>query len=93
MATNLEESMGGAEIAQRAKQQLAQLTGLTPDTVSSLNHADGKWIVAVDMIEMKRIPDSSDVLAIYEATLDRSGNLMSYRRTRRYYRGEVTRDR
>lgn len=85
-------SLSGSDIIIRAREQLASLTGLRPDTVSSLAYHDGIWHVSVDMIEMKRIPDSSDVLAIYEMTMDADGNLLSYKRTKRYYRGEVHRE-
>jgi hypothetical protein len=82
--------MTGPEIAQRAKEQLAQLTGLEPGTVSALSKDEEGWHVAVDMIEMKYIPDTGDVLATYEALLDDEGNLIRYQRTRRYHRGQVT---
>jgi len=82
--------MTGPEIAQRAKEQLAQLTGLKPGTVSALSKDEEGWHVAVDMIEMKYIPDTRDVLATYEALLDDEGNLLSYQRTRRYRRDQVT---
>jgi len=78
------------EIAQRAKEQLAQLTGLEVDTVSSLAKEEDGWHVAVDMIELKRIPEATDVLATYEAVLDDEGSLVGYQRTRRYHRGDVT---
>jgi hypothetical protein len=79
----------GPEIAQRAKEQLVQLTGLRPDTVSGLSRDNGTWHVSVVMIELKRIPESEDVLATYEVALDDAGNMISYQRTRRYYRGQV----
>ena len=82
--------MTGPEIAQRAKEQLAQLTGLKPGTVSALSKDEEGWHVAVDMIEMKYIPDTRDVLATYEALLDDEGNLLRYQRTRRYRRDQVT---
>ncbi|PJH75485.1 MAG: gas vesicle protein [Anaerolineae bacterium CG_4_9_14_0_8_um_filter_58_9] len=78
------------EIAQRAKEQLAQLTGLTPETVSALSKDEQGWHVTVDLIELKRIPESTDVLATYGVVLDEAGNMLSYQRTRRYYRGEIT---
>jgi len=77
-------------IAQRGKQQLAELTGLQPDTVSSLAQDGNGWKVSVDMIEMKRIPASEDVLATYRICLDGEGNLVSYERGRRYNRSQVT---
>ncbi len=39
------------------------------------------------MIEDRRIPSSTDMLALYEVVLDMDGELLSYRRTRRYTRG------
>jgi hypothetical protein len=78
------------EIAQWAKEQLAQLTGLKPETVSALSKDEEGWHITVDLIELKRIPEATDVLATYEVVLDEAGNMLRYQRTRRYYRGEVT---
>jgi hypothetical protein len=82
--------MTGPEIARRAKEQLAQLTGREPDTVSALSKDEEGWHITVDIIEMKYVPDTGDVLATYEALLDDTGNLLSYQRTRRYRRGQTT---
>ncbi|MCU0490893.1 MAG: gas vesicle protein [Chloroflexaceae bacterium] len=81
--------MNGPTIARLAKEQLSELTGLTPDTVSKLSKDTDGWHVAVEMIEVKRIPNTSDVLATYETLLDPEGNLVSYIRTQRYYRSQV----
>jgi hypothetical protein len=82
--------MQGKEIAHRAKEQLAQLTGLKPDTVSGMSRDEEGWHVTVDLIELKRIPEATDVLATYEVVLDDAGNMIRYQRTKRYYRGQVT---
>ena len=79
-----------AAIAQHGKEQLAELTGLQPDTVSSLAQDEKGWRVSVEMIEMKRIPDSADVLASYQICLDGAGQLISYERGRRYTLSQVT---
>ncbi|NTW00106.1 MAG: gas vesicle protein [Oscillochloris sp.] len=78
------------EIANRAKDQLSSLTGLKPSTVSSLIHNDDGWHIVAELIELKRIPESADILATYEAVLDEKGNLVSYQRTRRYTRGQIS---
>lgn len=82
--------ISGTEVAQLAKEQLSQLTGLKSETVSSLSRDEQGWHITADMIELKRIPESSDVLATYEILLDDEGNMLSYHRTRRYYRGQVS---
>lgn len=81
--------MRGTDIARLAKAQLALITGLTPNTVSSLTRDEQGWHATVDMIELKRIPEATDVLASYEAVLDDDGNLLRYERIRRYYRGQL----
>jgi hypothetical protein len=77
----------GIDIAGLAKEQMLALTGLSASTVSGLSKDAQGWHVMVDMVELKRIPASSDVLANYDVLLDGEGNLLSYKRTRRYYRG------
>jgi hypothetical protein len=77
------------EIALKAKEQLIVLTGLKAGTVSGLHHDENGWHIVADMVELKRIPESADILATYEATLDDKGNLVNYQRTRRYSRGDA----
>jgi len=62
---------------------------ITPYTVSSLRRDEEGWHIAVELIELKRIPEATDVLATYETLLDDAGNLISYERTKRYLRQEL----
>ncbi len=87
---NVIGAMSSIEIAARAKSQLSALTGLNASTISRLSHDADGWHIVADMIELKRIPESSDVLATYEVQLDETGNLLSYRRTQRYTRGQTS---
>lgn len=82
-------ALNGAGIAALAKEQMIALTGLCANTVSGLCKDEKGWHVILDMIELTRIPASSDVLATYDVILDSEGNLVSYRRTRRFYRGST----
>ena len=81
--------MTGAEIALVAKEALAELTGLTPETVSGMTKDEDGWHVFVDLIELKRIPEATDVLAIYEVVLDDEGEFIRYERIRRYSRDQL----
>jgi Gas vesicle synthesis protein GvpO len=79
--------MKAAEAIRRAKRQLAEITGLEPETVSALDHDDGGgWIVQVEALELSRVPDTMDLLGSYEVTLDNDGELRGFRRVRRYHR-------
>ena len=81
--------MTGAQIALIAKETLAELTGLHPETVSGLNKDEEGWHVNIDLIELKRIPESTDVLAIYEVVLDDEGQFIRYERIQRYSRDQL----
>jgi hypothetical protein len=75
-----------------AAQYVAEFTGRDPEHVVSVEHHDGDWQVGVEVVETHRIPDTTDVLAIYDVSLDRDGTLLSYRRTRRYARGQLDKE-
>ena len=79
----------GPQIVQQAKEQIKLLTGLKLDTVSGMRKDEQGWHITLEMVEMKRVPDSSDVLATYETLLNDEGTLVSYQRTRRYHRSEI----
>jgi hypothetical protein len=44
-------------------------------------------MIDIEVVEDRRIPSSTDLLATYETTLNSDGELVSYRRVRRYTRG------
>jgi len=72
----------------RALQHLEEITGRSPESVTSVQRGDDYgWVVSLDLVEVHRIPDSSDILAVYEVELDASGEMISYRRRNRYSRG------
>ena len=77
----------GPEIAADAARQLVELTGRDVEGVTSLERTDDGWRVEVEVLEVRRIPDTTDVLATYELTLDEDGDIEGYRRLHRYVRG------
>ncbi len=77
----------GVAVAAGAAQQLLELTGRDAEGVTGLERTDQGWRVEVEVVEVRRIPDTTDVLALYEVTLDDEGELEGYRRLRRYGRG------
>jgi hypothetical protein len=77
-----------AKIGQRGLRQIAELTGREPEGVSGIEPSEEGWLVTVEIVEIARIPSSTDVLGTYQAELDMDGELVSYRRVRRYSRGQ-----
>jgi hypothetical protein len=66
---------------------VTELTGKEPESVTGVEPTEGGWLVTVEVVEERRIPSSADILSTYEAELAPDGDLVSYRRDRRYARG------
>jgi hypothetical protein len=80
-------SASPGKLAANAAQQLLELTGRATEGVIGLEKNDSGWRVQVEVVEVRRIPNTTDVLALYEIDADDKGNLQGYRRVRRYARG------
>ena len=80
-------------VAQRAAGFVGKLSGRRPESVISIERKDEEWRVGVEVVEVSRIPDTADILAVYEVRLDADGDLISYRRIRRYARGQLDSER
>ena len=76
-----------AQAARAGLRQIAELTGQQAEGVTGVGPADDGWMVGIEVVEDRRIPSSSDILATYETEVDADGELVSYRRVKRYTRG------
>lgn len=63
-----------------ATEQLQSLIGLEVSSIIAAARTDDGWQVAVELIERKAIPDTQDLLGLYEVHLDSAGEMTSYER-------------
>jgi Gas vesicle synthesis protein GvpO len=80
-----------AEIAREAREQLADLIGRRPESVLGVERDDGDeggWRVSLEVLELSRVPNSTDLLGCYVVQMDDDGELREYQRMRRYQRGQ-----
>ncbi|MEU6770761.1 gas vesicle protein [Streptomyces sp. NPDC046759] len=77
------------EVLRQARAQLAELTGLVPESVSSFEQTEDGWSLEVEVLELARVPDTMSLMASYQVELDPEGQLSGYRRVRRYERGRA----
>jgi hypothetical protein len=78
-----------ASVIRRALPQVEQLTGREPEGVLGLRRDDEGWLVTVEVVELPRVPSSTDVLSTYDVVLNGDGDVREYRRTGRYIRGRA----
>ena len=79
----------GMKAARVAAENVLALTGRCPERVISVAREDDCWHVGVEVLELRRIPDTTDILAVYEVTLGSNGDLVRCERGQRYHRGQV----
>ena len=84
--------LGATKVVRLAIEQLAELTGKVAEGVSELSRTDDGWSVTVEVVELERIPSSTDVLGSYEVVLDADGDLLEYRRVARWVRSQPRED-
>lgn len=81
-----------AALARRAVEHVEALTGREAEGVTGTKRLEDGWLVEVEVVETRRIPDTADLLAVYQVELDGEGELTGYRRARRYQRGRADDD-
>jgi hypothetical protein len=72
--------------------QLQELVGRPVESVTGIEKNGKEWKLTVEVLELERVPNTTDVLGKYDVTVDQNGELTGARRTRRYARAEAGED-
>jgi hypothetical protein len=83
-----DKRLSAAELSRAALTTVQELTGYRPEAVTALQWDGEFWQVTVDVLELSRIPNTTDLLGSYVVKLDDGGTLREYKRTRRFQRGQ-----
>jgi len=75
-----------------AVSQVQDLIGRPVEAVTGIDKDGSGWTVTLEVVELERIPNTTDVLGVYEVAVDKDGELTGARRTRRFYRSEAGED-
>jgi gas vesicle protein GvpO len=89
MAESSDGRLSAEELGRAALTTVQELTGYEPEAVTGLEWDGELWKVTVDVLELSRVPNTTDLLGEYEVQLDEKGTLRGYRRARRFQRGQV----
>lgn len=81
--------LSGAAVVEQAKTHLLDLAGRECESVSGLTRTHDGWDVMLEVVELERVPQTTDILASYLLRLDERGDLLGYERVARYYRNQA----
>ena len=89
MATSEERKtkLSPLDAANAARTQVAELFGKPAESIAAVARDGGRgWKVTVELVELERIPATTNILATYEVELNGDGDVVGYRRIKRYFR-------
>jgi hypothetical protein len=79
------------ELVEKIKKDMVDLTSLKFNTITGLgiDEESGARRVTLELVERHAIPDSQDLLGIYEVLADDSDNIQTFRRISMRRRSDV----
>ena len=81
--------MDTQEVIKKAREHIATMGKKSNDGVTSLRKKDDGWAVCIEVLERTGIPDTMDILGLYEIVLNNEGDLLSVERKRLRKRGDT----
>jgi hypothetical protein len=81
--------MNAEQIINKAQEEFARVSKLPVNAVIGLSKIDEGWAISLEALERKAIPETMDVLGVYEVCVDADGGLLRFERKRLRKRGET----
>jgi hypothetical protein len=81
--------MNANQVIEKARKEFIGLGKKPADGVTGLSKTKEGWCILLEALERKAIPDTMDVLGLYELRLDDEGHLISLDRKKLRKRGET----
>jgi hypothetical protein len=81
--------LSARDLTLAARETVEELTGYAAESVSGFQWDGETWLVSVDVCELERVPNTTDVMATYIVQMDDQGGLLGYKRDRRFERGHA----
>jgi hypothetical protein len=87
------KGISARDAVQSVREDFPGLFGRPVESVLGVERdEDSGWTVTVQVVELERVPRSTDILGAYAVYLDPDGELIGYHRRRRYHRSQADED-
>jgi hypothetical protein len=81
--------MNANQVVEKARKEFIGLGKKPADGITGLSKTKEGWAILLEALERKAIPDTMDVLGLYELRMDEEGHLLSLDRKKLRKRGET----
>jgi hypothetical protein len=82
--------MNAEEVITRARGHIALMGKKHDEGVTAVSRREDGWTVCIEELERKGIPDTMDILGLYEISLNNEGDLLGVERKNLRKRGDTT---
>lgn len=77
------------EIQRKVTPKIKELLSKEPESVSSIEKEKDGWIVQCEVLEKKSVPETYDLLKVFEFKLDKNGKIKGFKQLRKIRRGDL----
>lgn len=81
--------MNVLEIQRKALPEIKELLKKEPEGISSIEKTERGWVVLCEVLEKKAIPETYDLLKVYEFILDNNAKIDSFKMLKKIRRGDI----
>ena len=81
--------MNAQEIVEKAHCYITEMGKISSDGLTSITRKNDGWTLSIEVLERKAIPDTMDILGLYEITMTNDGELLSLERKKLRKRGDT----
>lgn len=77
------------EVQKKAIPEIKELLKKDPESISSIDKTEKGWVIHCDVLEKKSVPETYDLLKVYEFLLDNNAKVTSFKMLKKIRRGDI----
>lgn len=78
------------EVQKKVLPEIKELLKKDPETISSVEKTNEGWVIQCEVLEKKSVPETFDLLKIFEFELDKDGKIKGFKQLKKIRRGDVS---
>ncbi len=77
------------EVQEKVAPQIRKLLNKEPECISSIEKTKEGWRVLCDVLDKKSVPETFDLLKVFEFILDKEAKVTSFKQIKKIKRGNI----
>ncbi|MEK6869210.1 MAG: gas vesicle protein GvpO [Nanoarchaeota archaeon] len=82
--------MNITEVQKKVLPEIKEVLKKEPETISSVEKTKEGWTVQCDVLEKKSVPETYDLLKIFEFRLDNNAKITGFKQIKKVRRGDLS---